>query len=149
VINSIKKFIIANFWYIFRFGIVGVATFLINFSSFHVFYDTFKTPYLAAASLAYFVTVVSHFLANKYFTFAAGAQPVGHNVPRYLAMLALNYLITVASSSTVVEIFHASPYWGVVVATFFTAFSSYVLMRYFVFKLRTETTLKIPETWEN
>ena len=130
---AIVKYIRVNFWVLFRFGIVGMMTFLINIGSFRVFFDTFKLPYLGAASLAYFVTVFCHFLANKFFTFSAHGQSMSHNLPRYLAMLLINYLITILSSWVVVELVRASPYWGVVVATVGTAISSYTLMKYFVF----------------
>ena len=48
-------------------------------------------------------------------------------------MLTINYFITLSVSIGTVELCGLSPYYGVVFATGVTVFSSFLLMKYFVF----------------
>jgi putative flippase GtrA len=116
-----------------RFIFVGVLTFGINFLTFHLFYGLAKLDYRVSVSLAYAVTVVCHFLLNRFFTFDAAEQQLVHNVGKYLAMLGLNYAITITMAWFVVEVLGLSPYLGVVASTIATACTSFFVMKYFVF----------------
>jgi putative flippase GtrA len=117
-----------------KFISVGFLTFGINFSTFHVFFGVCNWNYRLAVSLAYIITVVSHFSLNRIFTFNANQQPFVHNLRRYLYMIAINYAITLSIMGLVVDLAGLSPYLGVVASTAATASSSFFLMKYFVFK---------------
>ena len=119
-----------------KFGVVGVLTFGINFASFALLYGRVHLPYALAATLAYAITVACHFSLNKFFTFSARQQAFGRNLPRYGLMLVVNYLITILAQWTTVEELHLTPYFGVVLATVGTAISSFFIMKYFVFRHR-------------
>lgn len=116
-----------------KFVFVGLLTFAINFSMFHVFYGLAKLDYRISVSIAYVITVVCHFLLHRFFTFDAAGQQLVHNLSKYLAMLGLNYLITLSMAWFVVEMLRLSPYFGVVASTAATACSSFFVMKYFVF----------------
>jgi putative flippase GtrA len=92
-------------------------------------------PYIVAVSLAYFVSTVFHFLANRHFTFAAAHGRHNSQISRYLLMCFINYLITILVVGLSVERFQFSPYIGVCVSVMFTMCIGYVLGRYWVFNV--------------
>jgi putative flippase GtrA len=117
-----------------RFVFVGFLTFGINISCFHFFYGLLAYDYKVAVSLAYLMTLVSHFFLHRFFTFAAGEQALIHHTWRYLLMLGLNYILSISVVWITVEIAGISPYFGVVASTGVTAFSSFFVMKHFVFR---------------
>jgi putative flippase GtrA len=116
-----------------RFVFVGFLTFGINISCFHFFYGLLAFDYKVAVSIAYAVTVISHFLLHRFFTFAAADQALIHHTWRYLLMLGLNYVLSIAVVCATVEIAKIAPYFGVVASTAVTAVTSFFVMKYFVF----------------
>jgi putative flippase GtrA len=133
VLSRFIHYWLTNFGELCRFGLVGIATFGVNFLAFSVFFGLLYLDYRVAVSLAYVLTVCCHFLLNKRFTFGATEQKLRHNAPRYVLMLGLNYVITIVACWLTVEIVGASPYFGVVASTAGTALSSFFVMKYFVF----------------
>jgi putative flippase GtrA len=119
-----------------KFIFVGLVTFGINFSSFHLFYAVIALDYKAAVSIAFVITVVSHFLLHRAFTFEATDQALVHHTWKYFVMLGLNYSISLTVVWFTVEIAKISPYFGVVASTLATACVSFFLMKYFVFEER-------------
>lgn len=117
-----------------RFVLVGIATFILNLSAFYFFFRLMQLDYRHAISYAYVITVVSHFAANKLFTFSARKQPVGHNAARYGVMLVLNYCITLAVSWLLIGRLGLPGYIAVLCYTLGNALMSFVLMKYVVFK---------------
>lgn len=124
----------ARFHEIWRFATVGIVTFGINFAAFSLLFGLMHAHYRVAVSLAFAVTVVCHFFLNKTFTFDARAHKVRSSAPRYGALLALNYGIAMAASWLTVEVAGASPYLAVVASTAGTSLSSFLSMKYFVFR---------------
>ena len=118
---------------IWRFAIVGIVTFAINFLSFSFFFGVLHADYRIAVSIAYGITVACHFALNKRFTVAAGSQNLGRNAPRYGLMLGLNYVIAIFASWLTVEVVGVSPYYGIIASVAGTSLSSFFVMRYFVF----------------
>ena len=117
-----------------RFVLVGVATFSINFLTFHLCFGLLGWDYRFAVTFAYVVTVCCHFFLNRTFTFAAGEQRLFKNAGRYCAMLFVNYLATLSITTATVEVFGLSPYFGVIASTAATASLSFFIMKYFVFR---------------
>jgi putative flippase GtrA len=134
MIRTVLRYVLEHRWQLTKFVIVGVLTFGINFSMFHVFYALGNLDYRISVSLAYAVTVVCHFLLHRLFTFEAAEQQIVHNASKYVAMLGLNYAITLSMAWFVVEILALSPYLGVVASTAATACTSFFVMKYFVFR---------------
>jgi putative flippase GtrA len=116
-----------------RFGVVGVVTFALNYSLVWVFYGLFNLHYKTAVTLAYIITVFTHFMLNRIFTYNSAGSAIVSHMTKYGMMLGINYLITISVSVATVELLRLTPYHGVVFATFATAFSSFFLMKYFVF----------------
>lgn len=119
-----------------KFGMVGAATAAIYFLVMWAVDSMLGVNYIAAVSVAYLVSTVFHFLANRHFTFGAVDDRHGHQIIRYLIMWVFNYLTTIVVVSVCVERFLLSPYIGVCVSVIFTMFTGYVLARYWVFKIR-------------
>jgi putative flippase GtrA len=128
------RYIIEHRLQLTKFVIVGFVTFGINFSFFHLFYGLLGLDYRIAVSLAYVITVISHFLLHRFFTFSAKEQYLIHNAGKYLLMLALNYAITMTVVWLVVEVVGVSPYIGVIASAATTASASFFIMKYFVFR---------------
>lgn len=119
-----------------RFGTVGAVTAAIYFLVMWFANSILRTNYIAAVSVAYFVSTAFHYLANRHFTFRATEEPHGDQIIRYLAMWIFNYLITIVIVGVCVERFLLSPYIGVCVSVVFTVLTGYVLARYWIFKVR-------------
>jgi putative flippase GtrA len=118
-----------------RFVIVGISTFVLYFLLFRVLFGGLGLGYKGAITIAYAVTVMCHFLLNRFFTFNVEQRDLGLHAGRYILMLLLNYLITLAVMWTIVEVVGISPYFGAVVSTLVTAASSFFVMKHFVFRL--------------
>ena len=126
----------AHFLAFLKFGIVGAITAAIYFLVMWAADSMLGLNYIVAVSVAYFVSTVFHFLANRHFTFRAEGEQHGRQIIRYLVMWLLNYLITIVIVSVSVERFLLSPYIGVCISVVFTVFIGYVLARYWVFKIK-------------
>ncbi len=131
--RHIYRYVVTHRVQLAKFAFVGVVTFCINFSCFHVLYRFAALDYKVAVSLAYAFTVIAHFLLNRIFTFQVAEVAMVRHTWRYLAMLALNYALSLAVVWIAVEIVKTSPYFGVVASTAATAGVSFFVMKYFVF----------------
>lgn len=115
------------------FIIIGVVTFCINMGSFHIFYALAHLDYKLAVSIAYILTFISHFLLHRTFTFSAADQKMVHGAWKYVFMLGINYTSLLIVMWFVVDILNGSPYVGLIFSTGITAFTSFFIMKYFVF----------------
>ena len=116
-----------------RFTVIGFVTFGINLASFHLFYGLLSLDYITSATLAYPIAVVSHFLLHRFYTFCAGEQAMLANFGKYLIMLAVNYVSTIAVIWLAVEIQGLSPYFGLIASTAISACLNFLMMKHFVF----------------
>lgn len=131
--SKITYYIAAHRWQLFRFFVVGVATFALNFCLVWLFYGKAKLDYRIAVSCAYLVTVIVHFLLNRSFTYGQKGGSIAPDTVKYGIMLIVNYMLTLSITSATVELAKLTPYYGIVFATGATAFSSFLLMKHFVF----------------
>ena len=122
-----------------KFGLVGATTAAIYFFVIWLLNAILGLSYIAAVSLAYFVSTLFHFQTNRHFTFAAAQGRFKSQVVRYLFMALINYLITILVVGLCVERLHLSPYLGVCVSVLFTMFVGYTLGRHWVFKVKEES----------
>jgi len=138
MVKNILNFLNSHKLQLTIFIIVGVVTFCINLGSFHIFYAIAQLDYKLAASIAYVITVICHFLMHRTFTFAAADQKVVHGLWKYLFMLGLNYTTLLIVMWFFVDILKVSPYFGLIASTGLTAFTSFFMMKYFVFHSKDE-----------
>lgn len=117
------------------FAVVGLLTFGINFGSFHFFYAIAQLDYKLAASIAYVIALICHFLLHRTFTFRAAEQKVANSMWKYLLMLGLNYTVLFIVMWFCVDVINSSPYIGLIASTGVTAFISFFMMKFFVFNL--------------
>ena len=134
MLQHVIRYLIEHRIQLAKFVVVGIVTFGINFLFFHVFYGLFHWDYRIAVSLAYVITVISHFLLHRIFTFSAAEQQIVHNAGKYVLMLVVNYGITLTVVGFVVEVVGWSPYIGVIASTAATASTSFFILKYFVFR---------------
>ncbi len=128
------QYAIAHRVQLLKFVVFGIATFCIYFLSFHLLYGNLHIDYKIAVSIAYVITVTSHFLLHRTFTFEATNQNVSQHVGKYLFMLGINYSSMLAIMWLLVDFFKLSPYFGLVITTITSAGMSFLVMKYFVFR---------------
>jgi putative flippase GtrA len=129
ILRGIKN----NYKYLIRFVMVGIFTFLLNMTLVWFFYGFFSVQYQWSITHAYVLTTCVHFILNKTFTFGHGMRSISGHGLKYAVMLIINYLLTLGITTLMVDVFQTTPYVGIVVSTMCVAFSSFGLMRYFVF----------------
>lgn len=119
-----------------RFLLVGVFTLLVNLAIFYLSIEIFDIDLTESVGIAYWITVLLHFMLNRQFTFRAENQSIVANIIRYSIMLLFNFLLTLVGLWITIQVLHLSPYFNVFFSTTTSAVSSYVLMKYFVFRIR-------------
>jgi len=122
-----------NYKYLIKFVIVGALTFGLNIMLVWFFYSFSSIQYQRSISYAYVLTTCVHFFLNRIFTFGRGEQSIAHHGLKYVVMLSVNYSITLGVTTLMVDVFQTTPYVGIVFSTVCVAFSSFGLMRFFVF----------------
>jgi len=127
------SYIVVHRWQLIRFIIVGLATFALNFFLVWLFYGRALLDYRIAVSCAYFITVVAHFMLNRSFTYRQESGSAVPDTVKYCIMLLANYSLTLGVTTVSVELVKLTPYYGIVFSTLATAFSSFLLMKHFVF----------------
>ena len=131
--SGFLSYIRSHGWQIIRFGVVALVTFALYFFLVWLFYGKTGLDYRIAVTYAYFITVVAHFILNRWFTYRQKGRPRLPDTAKYCIMLFFNYLITLGVTTTTVELLALTPYYATVFSTFATASSSFLLMKYFVF----------------
>ena|SRR3990167_2940912 len=131
--KKIYHFFLADKYTILSFLMVGGITAVINFIFFSICYSFFQLYYQLAVSIAFVIGIIFHFNANRYYTFKSQTIDFRHQIPRYLVLLMMGYLMTLFVTYIVVEIGHYSPYVGYFFAIGITVSINYVLSRYWVF----------------
>lgn len=113
---------------------VGGATAVLYGAVFTVLWELARLGRTAAVSIAYAAAVLFHFFMNRRFAFRRHGSGLGTHAVRYLAMVAVNYGITLAVMELAVSGLLLSPYGGVVLATGATFLTGYLLSRFWVFR---------------
>lgn len=114
---------------------VGGVSALVNLGVFSLCWHFFRWPNVASVSVAYFISVLVHFLGNRYITFSANKhQPLLHNLKKYLVMVVVNYLISVAVVHVATAWFGVYPPLAVCLAIAVTVGVGFFLSKMWVFK---------------
>lgn len=112
---------------------VGAITAVINYLLFSFFWGLLHLHYLIAVSIAFILAIVFHFIANRYYTFKIRDNNFQEQLFRYLGLITINYLLTLAVMHIVVEQIKLSPYLGNILAIGVTVCSGYLMARLWVF----------------
>ena len=113
---------------------VGGLTFLIYFGFIALTLEMLSFDYRVGVSVAYVFAVSFHFFANRMFTFRAAEDRLIHHSIRYVGVLLVNYLITMAVVSFLVGRMGLSPYFGAAFAIVVTVGVGYFASKFWVFR---------------
>lgn len=118
----------------FKYLMVGAVSAGVYFSVFSLSLYVFVGHYIAATTLGYFIAVCVHFLGNRYITFHDQAHPqVTRVIVKYMAMLLINYGLSIMIVDVLVSRYGASPYAGIITSIIGTTLSGFLLSKYWVF----------------
>lgn len=132
MINIGIGYIRKNFEFIYRFLIVGISTFIINFGLVFLLDKFIHLNYKLSITIAYFLTLIAHFILNRSFTFKIYHFDRSHLI-KYSILPIVNFFISFFMAIFVVETLHLPPHYSVFFATSISAVISYTFMKYFVF----------------
>lgn len=135
---KIYQYFLHNKKTILRFGVVGTVSALVNLGSFYVLWRWLGIHYSLAVSISYALSVIVHFCANRNIAFEGKHIHIARQMPKYFAMIFINYIITLLVTRFVVEILGLTPYLGIILAIGITINTSYFMMRYWVFPKNVE-----------
>jgi putative flippase GtrA len=116
----------------FRFGVVGVLVFGIDFGSIWLFKRL--VPPLVAVSLAYFLAVSVHFSLNKWWVFRSQANVRGMELVRYVLTVCVCWLCTVSVTWLALRFVTSNVFVARYTAVPLASLLSFLLMRRFVFR---------------
>lgn len=121
------------FFYCLAGGLSAVAYFLL----FSILWQEFHINYKISISIAYIISILVHFTMNRKVTFQHHEKNIHRQLPKYSAMVLINYLITMLVVHIIVIDFNLSPYFGVIFGIGLTVLSGYLMSKYWVFKMET------------
>lgn len=130
-----KNYLKRNRQQLARYFLVTLFIFLFSLILFYIFYSALGISYQLAVSFVYVATVACHFSLHRSYTFGASMQNFYLNFAQYSALLLINYLLTLLVSWLVLY-FHLSPYLTFCISPLVTAFSSFLFLKYLVFKFK-------------
>lgn len=132
--NEIYAFLKTNKFTILAFLTVGALSAGVYFLSFSICWKLLKLSYFYAVSIAYVLSVLFHFTANRNITFKCYEAKILPQTLKYLTMVMINYGITLLIVNIVVEILRLSPYIGIVCSIGATVGSGYLMSRFWIFQ---------------
>ena len=113
--------------------VVGGITAAIYYALIGLLWGLLGAHYLVAVSIAYVSAVAFHFLANRRVTFEAFHDSAGRQLPRYVALAVLNYLVTLVVVDLAVRFAGLHVYVATTLAILATLATGYVGMTRWVF----------------
>ena len=120
----------------FRYLVIGGITALVYFGFFALSVEGFQLNYRVGMSIAYVLAVTFHFLANRKFTFYSKDGKLIYQWLRYLAVLIINYLVTLVVISFFVDQLGLSAYLAVMLSILVTVCVGYFASKFWVFRNR-------------
>jgi putative flippase GtrA len=136
ILTTVKKFIFENKISILLFATIGTLTAVIYFSLFTLLWKKLGINYNIAISISYLSSITFYFFCNRNFTFKSTQNSVRNQLPRFIVMVLINYVITLAIVNSAVEILLLSPFLGVLLAVCATTSLSYLIAKFWVFQLK-------------
>ena len=117
-----------------KFMLVGAATAAVYLGLMSVLYGRFHLDYRIAVTVCYIIAVALHFLLNRHLTFRTGNGHVMLQIMKYLALVAINYLVTMLVVAGAVAWVGLSPYLGALLAIVSTTIVTFVMSKNWVFR---------------
>jgi putative flippase GtrA len=138
MIKMLFQFIKKHISTMMLYATVGLISAIVNFSSFTILWKLAGLNYQVAVSIAFALSVLVHFTANRNVTFRnSDDSSIKRQVPKYALMVTTNYLITMCVMYIVVEVLKLSPFIGLLCSIGCTVGVGYCLSRFWVFKVST------------
>lgn len=129
------KFINTNYARLGLFLFVGAVTAAIYFALFTITWKWLHFDYKFAVSIAYILSVIFQFLANRQFTFKSKKENLLYQISKFIVLLMINYIITLIIVITLVNQFLFSPYLAIILSLGITVITGFLLSKLWVFKL--------------
>lgn len=117
-----------------HFVVVGVATGCLLLGLFYYFFTILKFTDRKATTYAYVITAFAHFIFNRNLTFKARSSSIGAQFIKYFTMLTINYLLILLGLWFITAVMLLPPFVNIIFSIFTNAASSYLIMKFFVFK---------------
>lgn len=114
---------------------VGTLSAVVYFSSFTLLWKYLDINYKVAVSISYVLSVIIHFCANRRLTFRSHNHRLSGQLVKYIIMISINYVVTLLVMHYVVSVLGYSPYLGVVCAIGSTVGVSYLMAKFWVFRI--------------
>lgn len=133
-IDQLKKTISEHNSPFIMFLLVGSLTAGTYLSLFVIFSKVFHGNYQLAVSVSYVLSITLHFSANRKFTFKKQTSLLSKQLPRYLVLLIANYFITLSFMHVAIEVFHSTPFIGLVLTIGATCMLSYLISKFWIFQ---------------
>jgi putative flippase GtrA len=122
-----------SFRQLFQYGLVGLLATATYFGALYLCESVLKLHYQITVTVAYFASVVTHFSANRRFTFEQTGSADVRALRRYATTVIINYGISLIIVSACVELFGWPTWAGVALSMAATVLTGYALMRLWVF----------------
>lgn len=117
---------------LFRFCVVGGIVALVDFSFIWLFVQAM--PRLVAVALAYLLAVTLHFCLNRWWVFAATANPAAVQLKKYALAVAACWLCTIAVAASALATVTPNVFLAKLVAIPPATLLGFRLMKGFVFR---------------
>lgn len=134
ILNNVIKLYYAHKEYLYTFAIAGIATGLIYFTLFALFWRILHYNHIVAVSISYTIAAAFHFWFNRDITFKVKKYKNIKQIVKYIALLIINYLITVIILQ-ISLLYTTFPYMGLIIAAGATAVTGYILSKFWIFKV--------------
>ena len=122
---------VLNFFF---FLLVGLITAFFYLGIFALLWKIMDMNYHVAVSIAYVVSIVIYFFTHRHVTFKNTNNAIKQQLPKFIAMILFNYIITITVVHISVEVFSLQPYFGTVIAIGANTLSNYFIAKLWVFK---------------
>jgi len=120
---------------IIHFIFVGMATGCLLIGLFYYFFNVLKFSSVVATTYAYVITAIIHFIFNRNLTFEAKSGSITNQSMRYIVMVFINYNLMILGLWFIDKILLLPPLINIFFSIFTNAISSYLIMKFFVFKI--------------
>lgn len=116
------------------FAMAGLGSALSYFAALYLAESVVGLHYRIAVTVAYITSVMTHYLLNRYLTFAESSGDSLHGqLARYVVLVGMNYLINLAIVVACVELLDWPSAAGVLLSMPVTLAAGYLLARHWVF----------------
>ena len=117
------------------YAVVGFFNTLLYILMFQLLWKILYLNYRFAVTGAYLVSVIFHFSMNRIVTFQSGQGKLYHQIPKYIIMILINYLLTIGVVEVATVVMLLSPDVGVLLSVAVTVITGYLMLKYWVFLL--------------